>query len=187
MLAHLLQLEGIDSVVLEARSRDYVEQRIRAGVLEQGTVDLLDRGGRRRAACAREGLVHHGIELQFDGRAAPHRPERRSPAGETITVYGQTEVVKDLIAARLATGAPLLFEVDDVAPRTTLDSDRPRVRFNHGGEARELECDVIAGCDGFHGVCRAEHPRRRPDARSRASTRSAGSASWPPSRRRTTS
>lgn len=154
-LAHLLQLEGIDSVVLELRTRDYVEQRIRAGVLEQGVADLLDQAGvgaRMRA----EGLVHRGIEFQFAGER--HRIDLSElTGGKTITVYGQTEVVKDLIVARLATGRELLFEVDDVR-LDAIESDRPRVLFNHGGEARELECDVIAGCDGFHGVSRPSIP-----------------------------
>ena len=155
MLAQLLQLQGIESVVLEARSREHVEQRIRAGVLEQGTVDLLEAAGvgeRMR----REGLVHHGIELQFGGER--HRiPLSELAGGRTIVVYGQTEVVKDLIEARHASGAPLLFEVADVSVHD-LDGDRPLIRFEHEGERQQLECDVIAGCDGFHGVCRASIP-----------------------------
>jgi p-hydroxybenzoate 3-monooxygenase len=155
VLAQLLQLQGIEAVVLEARSREHVEQRIRAGVLEQGTVDLLERagvGGRMR----REGLVHHGIELQFDGER--HRiPLSELAGGRTIVVYGQTEVVKDLIEARLASGAPLLFEATGVSVHE-LDGDRPLIRFEHEGERQELECDFIAGCDGFHGVCRASIP-----------------------------
>jgi p-hydroxybenzoate 3-monooxygenase len=155
MLAQLLLLQGIESIVLEARSREHVEQRIRAGVLEQGTVDLLDAAGvgeRMR----REGLVHHGIELQFGGER--HRiPLTELTAGRTIVVYGQTELVKDLIEARLASGAPLLFEVADVSVHD-LDGDRPLIRFEHEGERQDLECDFIAGCDGFHGVCRASIP-----------------------------
>jgi p-hydroxybenzoate 3-monooxygenase len=155
MLAHLLQLQGIEAVVLEARSRARVEQRIRAGVLEQGTVDLLDAagvGGRMR----QEGLVHHGIELQFDGER--HRiPLSDLAGGRTIVVYGQTEVVKDLIDARLAGGAPLLFEVSGVSLHE-LSSDRPVIRYEHEGRAHELECDFVAGCDGFHGVSRATIP-----------------------------
>ena len=155
MLAHLLQLQGIESVVLEARSREHVEQRIRAGVLEQGTIDLLDEagvGGRMR----REGLVHHGIELQFGGER--HRiPLTELSGGRTIMVYGQTEVVKDLIEARLASGEPLHFEVSGVSVHD-LEGERPVVRYEHEGEHRELECDFIAGCDGFHGVCRASIP-----------------------------
>jgi p-hydroxybenzoate 3-monooxygenase len=155
MLAHLLQLRGIEAVVLEARSRERVEQRIRAGVLEQGTADLLDTTGvgeRMR----REGLVHHGIELQFEGER--HRiPLSDLAGGRTIVVYGQTEVVKDLIDTRLAGGAPLLFEVSGVSLHE-LCSDRPVIRYEHEGRAHELECDFVAGCDGFHGVSRATIP-----------------------------
>jgi len=155
VLGHLLHLRGIDSVILEDRDRDYVEKRVRAGVLEQGTVDLLTEmgvGGRLQ----REGLVHHGVELRFDRRG--HRiPFDELTGGCGITIYGQQEVVKDLIAARLETGRPLLFEVDDVRPEG-LDTDRPTLRFRHGGDERELRCDFIAGCDGFHGVCRDAVP-----------------------------
>jgi p-hydroxybenzoate 3-monooxygenase len=154
-LARLVAREGIESVVLEARSRDHVEHRTRAGVLEQGTVDLLDElgvGERMR----REGLVHHGIWLRFDGES--HRVALTDlSGGRSITIYGQTEVVKDLIAARLEDGLPLLFEVSDVTVHD-LDTDRPRVRFRHEGAERELECDVVAGCDGFHGVSRPSMP-----------------------------
>jgi p-hydroxybenzoate 3-monooxygenase len=154
-LAQLLAREGIESVVLENRSREYVEQRIRAGVLEQGTVDLLrDAGVGERMD--REGIVHHGIELQFDGER--HRiPLSDLAGGRTIVIYGQTEVVKDLVAARLEAGLPLLFEVDGVSV-DELESERPRVRFRHDGVEHELECDAIAGCDGFHGVCRPSVP-----------------------------
>ncbi len=154
-LARLLELEGIETVVLEDRSREYVEQRIRAGVLEQRTADLLvdARVGER---LQREGIVHHGIELQFDGER--HRvPLSELAGGRTIVIYGQTEVVKDLIAARVASGLPLLFEVADVAVHE-LDTAQPRISFRHGGEQHELACDVIAGCDGFHGVCRPSIP-----------------------------
>jgi p-hydroxybenzoate 3-monooxygenase len=155
VLGHLLAREGIESVVLESRSREYVERRVRAGVLEQGTVDLLNDlgvGGRMR----REGLVHHGIELRFDGEG--HRiPLSDLAGGRAITIYGQQEVVKDLIRARVAGGAPLLFEVEDVAVED-IEADRPTIRFRHEGMARELSCDVVAGCDGFHGVCRDAVP-----------------------------
>jgi p-hydroxybenzoate 3-monooxygenase len=154
-LAQLLAREGIDSVILENRTRDYVEKRIRAGVLEQGTVDLL-----RDAAVGdrmdREGIVHGGIYLQFDGERH-HVPMSELTGGRGIVIYGQTEVVKDLIAARLDAGLPLLFEVSDVAVRD-IESDRPRIGFSHHGATDELECDVIAGCDGFHGVCRPSIP-----------------------------
>jgi p-hydroxybenzoate 3-monooxygenase len=153
-LAHLLHLEGIDSVVLEDRSREHVEARIRAGVLEQGVADLLVEAGVGERL-QREGIVHHGIELQFDGER--HRIPFDELTGKGIVIYGQTEVVKDLIAARLETGRPLLFEVSEVAV-ADLDTDRPRVTFRHDGAAQELECDVIAGCDGFHGVCRPSIP-----------------------------
>jgi p-hydroxybenzoate 3-monooxygenase len=155
VLAHLLHLEGIDSIVLEDRSREYVEQRIRAGVLEQGTVDLLNETGVGERL-SREGLVHDGIELQFAG--ARHRIDFPAlTGGRRITVYGQQEVVKDLIAARLATGRPLLFEVADVGVHG-LESESPVVRFRHQAEEVELACDFIAGCDGFHGVCRDSIP-----------------------------
>jgi p-hydroxybenzoate 3-monooxygenase len=155
VLSHLLQREGVESVLLESRSREYVEHRVRAGVLEQGTVDLLHELGLDERL-QREGLVHHGIELRFDGRG--HRIGFDELAGgRAITIYGQQEVVKDLIAARLETDAPLLFEVEDVAVEG-LDSDHPTIRFSHAGEARELRCDAVAGCDGFHGVCRAAIP-----------------------------
>jgi p-hydroxybenzoate 3-monooxygenase len=155
-LAHLLHLAGIESVVLELKSRQYVERRIRAGVLEQATVDLLDEAGVGERL-HREGLVHHGIELQFGGER--HRiPLTELTDGRSITVYGQQEVVKDLIAARLASGERLLFDVEDLSVHD-LDSQAPRVRFRHDGADLELRCDVIAGCDGFHGVCRDSIPR----------------------------
>jgi len=156
-LAHLLHREGIESVVLENRSRDYVEHRIRAGVLEQAIADLLvDAGVGERLR--REGLVHHGIELQFDGER--HRiPLSELASDRAIVIYGQTEVVKDLINARVRADLPLLFEVADVSIHE-LESDRPRIRFGHEGAQHELECDVIAGCDGYHGVCRPSIPAR---------------------------
>jgi p-hydroxybenzoate 3-monooxygenase len=148
VLAHLLHLGGIDSVVLESRSREYVEGRIRAGVLEQGTVDLLTGmgvGDRLR----REGLVHEGIELQFNGeRHRIHFTELTG--GRSITVYGQQEVVKDLIAARIESGRPLFFDAEVVS----VDADSAVIRYRHDGGDGELACDVVAGCDGFHGVCR---------------------------------
>ena len=155
LLAHLLTRQGIDCVVVEARARAYVEQRVRAGVLEQGTVDLLVASGvgdRLR----REGLVHHGIELRFGGRG--HRIDMTAlTGGRAITVYGQQEVVKDLIAARLDAGGPILFEAADVAV-AGLEGPAPAIRFRHAGAPRSLECDFIAGCDGFHGICRGAVP-----------------------------
>ena len=154
-LGRLLEQAGIEAVILESRSREYVEHRIRAGVIEQGVADLLVAagvGGRMQ----RDGIVHHGIELQFDGER--HRiPLSDLAGGRSIVIYGQTEVVKDLIAARLESGLPLLFEVDDVSVHD-LESERPRVRFRHEGADHEFQCDAIAGCDGFHGVCRPSIP-----------------------------
>jgi p-hydroxybenzoate 3-monooxygenase len=155
VLAQLLHLEGMDSVVLEDRSREYVEHRVRAGVLEQGTVDLLREIGVAERL-EREGLVHEGIELQFAGER--HRIDFPSlTGGRRIWVYGQQEVVKDLIAARLETGRPLLFEVGDVRV-DEVETESPVIRYRHEGEDCELRCDVVAGCDGFHGVCRDSIP-----------------------------
>ena len=150
-LAQLLHRAGVESVVLENRNRDYVEHRVRAGVLEQGTVEVLTGAGVGERM-HREGIVHRGVNMQFAGER--HRSARRTRAGGgTILVYGQTEVVKDLIAARLAAGLPLVFEVAGVAVHD-FESDAPSVTYTHEGEAHRLDCDVIAGCDGFHGVCR---------------------------------
>src|SRR6476661_235391 len=150
-LGHLLHRAGVDAVVLEARSREHVEGRIRAGVLEQGTTDALRDAG-LGARLDREGLVHDGLRLTFDGEQ--HRIDLRALTGRAVTIYGQTEVVKDLIAARLDAGAALHFEVEDVR----VDLATPAVRYRHEGVEHELRCDAIAGCDGFHGVCRAAIP-----------------------------
>jgi p-hydroxybenzoate 3-monooxygenase len=151
LLSRLLALRGIDSVVLENRSREYAEGRIRAGILEQHSVDtLIEAGVGERLR--REGLEHHGIYLQFPG--VRHKIDFPALCGRTVWVYGQTEVVKDLIAAQLDGGPPLLFEVSDVVPED-VDGDSPRIRFTDAeGRAQVLECDVIAGTDGFHGVSR---------------------------------
>jgi p-hydroxybenzoate 3-monooxygenase len=155
LLAHLLHRAGIESIVLEDRSRDYVEKRVRAGVLEQGTVELLTEIG-LADRLLREGLVHHGIELRFGGRA--HRIDLTGlSGGRSITIYGQQELVKDLIAARLAHGGEILFEVSEVELEG-IDSDRPAVTFVQDGRDERIECEVIAGCDGFHGVSRASVP-----------------------------
>jgi len=155
VLAHLLHLRGIESVVVELRERDYVEKRVRAGVLEQGTVDLLTEMG-VGDRLAREGLVHEGLELRFGGRG--HRIALSElTGGRAITIYGQQHVVRDLIEARQAIGAPLLFEVEDVRVGE-LDSERPSIAYRHGGERHELRCDFVAGCDGFHGVTRGAVP-----------------------------
>src|SRR4029450_10413124 len=154
LLSHLLHLEGIDSVVLELRSRDYVEQRVRAGVLEQGTVELLEQAGVAERL-HRESMVHHGIDLRAGGRR--HRVPLTELTGRSITIYGQQEVVKDLIRTRLEAGGQVLFEVDDVRLEG-IDGARPRIRFRHDGRDQELACDVVGGCDGFHGVCRDAVP-----------------------------
>jgi p-hydroxybenzoate 3-monooxygenase len=153
-LSHLLKREGIESIVIEDRSRDYVENRIRAGVLEQGTADTLNDlglGTRMR----REGLVHGGIEIRFAG--ARHRIDFPKLTGKAITVYGQHEVVKDLIAARLGQADPIHFEVADVVI-AGIDGERPTIRYRKDGAEHAIACDFIAGCDGFHGVCRQSLP-----------------------------
>jgi p-hydroxybenzoate 3-monooxygenase len=156
VLSHLLRRAGIESIIIENRARAYVEQRVRAGVLEQGTVELLDQLG-LSARLHREGLVHQGVQLTFAGRR--HRIALSDlTGGRSITVYGQQELVKDLIAARLADGAPILFEAEDVS-LADLDTPRPVVRYRHDGASHELRCDFVAGCDGFHGVCRPSIPR----------------------------
>jgi p-hydroxybenzoate 3-monooxygenase len=153
-LSLMLAGAGIESVVLESRSREHVQQRVRAGLLEQNTVELLRALGVGERL-AREGLEHNGIYLRHLGRT--QYIDMRALTGRTITIYGQQEVVKDLIATRLERGGELRFEVADVAVHD-LQSDRPRITYLHAGEAHELQCDVIAGCDGFHGVCRASIP-----------------------------
>jgi p-hydroxybenzoate 3-monooxygenase len=154
MLSHLLHLQGIESVVLESRSREYVEQRVRAGVLEQGTVELLRETGLADRLDL-EALIHHGIELRFDGSG--HRIALTDLSGRSIWIYGQQEVVKDMIAARLGSGAVIRFDVADVEI-SGIDSSAPTIRFRANGEAKELTCDVVAGCDGFHGVSRDAIP-----------------------------
>ena len=155
LLSHLLHLEGIESVVLESRGRDYVEARIRAGVLEQGTVDLLTESG-VGDRMKKEGMVHHGIELRFGGQG--HRVDLHElTEGRAITVYGQHEVVKDLIAARLEAGGEVIFEAEAVDVED-LDSQNPTVRYRKDGEDHELRCDFVAGCDGFYGVSRDSIP-----------------------------
>jgi p-hydroxybenzoate 3-monooxygenase len=155
MLSHLLHREGIESIVIERRDRDYVTHRVRAGVLEQGTVDLMIEAGigdRLR----REGLVHHGIEIRFDGRG--HRIALSDlTGGRAITIYGQQEVVKDLIDARLAAGGQLHFDVDHVRI-AGVDTPSPTVEFSLDGGQFEMACDYVAGCDGFHGISRESIP-----------------------------
>jgi p-hydroxybenzoate 3-monooxygenase len=155
ILSHLLHLAGIDSIVIETQSRKHVEQRIRAGVLEQGTVDLLNESGvgdRMR----REGLVHRGIELRFKRRG--HRIDMcELTGGRTIMVYGQQEIVKDLIRARLEAGGQIVFDAGQVNIHD-FESESPRISFVHDRTSHEISCDFLAGCDGSHGVCRGSIP-----------------------------
>jgi p-hydroxybenzoate 3-monooxygenase len=155
MLGHLLHLNGIDSVIIENRSREYVIDRVRAGVLEQGTVNLLHAMG-VGDNLQREGLRHDGLYISFLGQRH-HINLSELTGGKAITVYGQNEVVKDLIEARIATSRPLYFEAERVAVGG-LDSSSPMIRFRHHETDYELQCDVIAGCDGFHGICRPSIP-----------------------------
>jgi p-hydroxybenzoate 3-monooxygenase len=153
-LSHLLHLQGIESVVLESRSREYIESRIRAGVLEQGTVDLMIESG-VGARLQREGLTHYGIELRFNG--AGHRIDFADlTGGKGITIYAQHEVIKDLVVARLAAGGQVFFEAEAV--RLGEIESRPKIHFQHRGATQELDCDFVAGCDGFHGICRGAIP-----------------------------
>ncbi|MEV6999003.1 4-hydroxybenzoate 3-monooxygenase [Streptomyces sp. NPDC093982] len=155
LLARLLHRAGIDCVVLESRTRSHVEQRQRAGMLEQGTVDALHEAGAAERLEA-EGLVHQGIELRFD-RERHHLDFPALTGGHTVTIYAQTEIVKDLVALQLADGPPLLFEAAALAVEQP-ESATPVVRFRHEGREQTLTCDWVAGCDGFHGISRATFP-----------------------------
>jgi p-hydroxybenzoate 3-monooxygenase len=154
LLARLLKAQGIESVILEARTRDYVEARIRAGVLEQGTVALLEEASVAERL-HRDGLVHDGVEIAVGGRR--FRVDFRALTGKTVTVYGQTEVTRDLIAARLAGDGPIVWEAAEVALRD-IETGRPKLGYRLAGAEHELACDFIAGCDGFHGVSRSSLP-----------------------------
>jgi p-hydroxybenzoate 3-monooxygenase len=153
-LGRLLEVAGIEGVILEQRSREYCEHRLRAGVLEQATADLL-RGAGVGERLDREGIVHGGIYLQFEGER--HHIPLQELTGRSIVIYGQTEVVKDLIAARLESGLPLFFEAAGVAV-ADIETTRPSITFERDGVTEELECDLIAGCDGFHGISRKAIP-----------------------------
>ena len=155
LLAHLLRLQGIASIVIESRQRSYLEDRVRAGVLEQGTVDILNESGVGERL-NKQGLIHHGIELSFNEKR--HRIDLHElTGGRASTVYGQQEVVKDLIKARLDANAPLFFEVENTSIHD-LETDAPKIRFTKDGAEQEIVCDFIAGCDGFHGICRSTIP-----------------------------
>jgi len=155
MLSHLLHLAGIESIVLECRSRQYIEDRVRAGVLEQGTVDLMIETGVGQRL-QREGLRHDGVWFSFGGRR--HRIHLAElTGGRAITVYAQQEVVKDLVQSRVEAGGQIVFEVDDLSVHD-LDSPLPKIRYAKDGVRHEIVCDFIAGCDGFHGFCRPSVP-----------------------------
>jgi p-hydroxybenzoate 3-monooxygenase len=157
VLAHLLHLQGIESVVLETRSRKYIEERVRAGLLEDGTVKLLMETGVGERL-QRECLTHHGIVLRF--QRGSHRIDFNDlTGGKTVTIYAQQEVIKDLVAARQAAGLPIFFDVEDVTPQG-FDGKSPSIRFRTAGKEEVLECDFIAGCDGSHGVCRPSIPAK---------------------------
>jgi p-hydroxybenzoate 3-monooxygenase len=154
MLARLLHLQGIESVIIENRSEDYIYNRIRAGLIEHWAADLItDVGAGERMK--REGLLHWGINIGINGDI--HRLDFKKLVNKRVTVYGQQEVVKDLVAQRRADGGPLLFEVDGVSVHELM-SERPQIRFTHDGKRQEIDCDFIAGCDGFHGICRPSIP-----------------------------
>ncbi len=154
ILSHLLHLRGIESVIVEFRSRERLESEVRAGVLEQGTVDLLRKTGVGERM-DREGAVHEGIELRFNRQG--HRIPLSDLAGGRIMLYGQHEVVKDLISARLDADGQILFEAEAVSLHD-LESQKPTIRYRKNGEDHELRCDFVAGCDGYHGVCRPSIP-----------------------------
>src|ERR1700728_1828909 len=155
MLSHLLHLKGIHSIVLEAKSRGYCEERVRAGVLEHTSVQMLHQAGVGERL-EREGLRHEGIELGLHG--ARHRIPFVELTGKGVTVYGQQEVVKDLIARRLSDGGDVRFECGEVA-LNNIDGNKPSISVDKNGNAQEIQCDYIAGCDGFHGVSRSSFPQ----------------------------
>jgi p-hydroxybenzoate 3-monooxygenase len=155
LLSHLLHLNGIETLIIESRSRSYCEERVRAGVLEQNSVDLLVQCG-LGDRLKREGLIHHGIELRFNRHR--HRINMfELTGGRAITVYGQQEVIKDIIQARLDAGGQVYFEAEAVSLQK-LEDTKPVIHFRQGGELRQIECDFIAGCDGFHGISRPSIP-----------------------------
>jgi p-hydroxybenzoate 3-monooxygenase len=154
LLGHLLNRHGVETVIIEARSRAYCEGRVRAGVLEQGSRDTLVEAG-VGDRLEREGLIHGGIHLRFD--RADHRIPIDELTGRSVTVYGQTELTKDLIQARIDSGAPLQFDCDDVSI-DGLETDEPIVAYRRAGTEHRLRADLIGGCDGFHGICRPSIP-----------------------------
>jgi len=154
MLARLLHLQGIESIIIENRNRDYIENRIRAGLIEHWAANLLTDVG-VGARMQREGVQHWGINIGING--ALHRIDFKALVDKRVIIYGQQEVVKDLVGRWLSDGGPLLFEVDSVTIHD-LRTQRPKIRFTHQGRPQEIDCDFIAGCDGFHGICRPSFP-----------------------------
>jgi p-hydroxybenzoate 3-monooxygenase len=154
ILSHLLQRHGIDSIIIEKYSQEHVQERVRAGVLEQGTVEMLVELGLGERLL-REGLIHYGIELSFLGQR--HRIDFKELTGRGITVYGQNEVVKDLTKARIDKGGEIVFEAEDVSIHD-METNRPSIRYRKQRIAHQVTCDFIAGCDGFHGICRPSVP-----------------------------
>jgi p-hydroxybenzoate 3-monooxygenase len=154
VLAHLLRCEGIESVILERHTREYIEKRVRAGVLEQGTVDLVKRLGLGERM-QHEGMVHRGIQLSFEG--VRHHIDFADLTGRSITVYGQQELVKDLVQGWIDVGGAIHFSAE-ASGLHSLESERPRILYLADGAEHELECDVVAGCDGSHGICRQAVP-----------------------------
>jgi p-hydroxybenzoate 3-monooxygenase len=155
LLSRLLGLAGIDTVVLEKRTPEYLRARVRAGLLEEGTVALLTQAG-VGARLLRERLTHDGVQIAFDGRR--HRIDLKGSTGISISIYGQAEIQKDLMAAHGASGGNIVFEAEDVSLHGLM-SDKPRLRYHKDGKAHEIDCDFIAGCDGFHGVSRQAIPQ----------------------------
>jgi len=154
MLSHLLHLAGIDSIIVENRSRAYCEARVRAGLMEDWVTKLLVETG-VGARMQREGLAHDGIYMTFGGEL--RHIDFHKLIGKRVTIYGQQEVVKDLIARRLADGGEIHFDIADTSVHD-FNTGKPKIRFRHQGKAQEIDCDIIAGCDGFHGVCRPSFP-----------------------------
>ena len=157
MLARLLHMAGISSIIIENRSEEYIYNRIRAGLIEDWAANLLTDVG-VGARMEREGVLHWGNNIGINGDL--HRIDFKALVGKRVTIYGQQEVVKDLVAQRRADGGPLLFEVDEVSVHD-VTSERPQIRFTYQGKPKTIDCDFIAGCDGFHGICRPSIPAER--------------------------
>lgn len=157
VLAHLLHLEGIESIIIEDKSRQYIETRLRAGLLEQGSADLLINTG-VGDRLLKERMYHKGVYIKYKG--GMHRINFEEMVGKGVMIYAQQEVVKDLVAARLGYGQPITFEVKDVSLRD-LETEKPSIKYTEGGAAKSIECDFVAGCDGFHGISRPSIPASR--------------------------